>query len=283
MLGSAAALAADQRPGRERQVLVSAALSSGAPATGLSVADFVVREDGLSREITKVSPAPPPSHVLLLVDDSQAAEPSIPFLRAGLAAFIKKVAASEPAPQIGLMTFGDRPTKRADFSPTAAAVEQAAGKIFATPGSGAYFLQAVMDGCADLRKKSAASPVIVAFVAEAGPEFSSVTHNQVADSLKSCGASLWVIALQSAGQVDQTREAYERASVTGDVTRDSGGLTRALLSNQALQSAYDAVATLIMTRYQVTYAHPDQTIPPTALEVTSKRADVKLASTRWIR
>src|SRR5678809_463913 len=92
---SAVTLSADQRPGRERQVLVSAALSSGAPATGLTVSDFIVREDGLSREITKVAPAPP----------------------------------------LGLMTFGDRPTKRADFSPTSGPVEQAAGKIFATPGS----------------------------------------------------------------------------------------------------------------------------------------------------
>ena len=280
----AASVPVDQRPGRERQVLVSAALSSsGAPAPGLSVSDFIVSEDGLAREITKVTPAPPPSHVLLLVDDSQAAQASVPFLRAGLAAFIKKVGAAQPTPQLGLWTFGDRPTKRADFSPTPAAAEQAAAKIFATPGSGAYFLQAIMEGCADLKKKAASSPVIVAFVAEAGPEFSNVTHNQINNSLKSCGASLWVIALQAARNADDSREAYERASVMGDSTRDSGGIQRSLLSNQSLESTYDAVAELILARYQITYAHPEQTIPPTSLEVTSKRADVKLASTRWIR
>jgi hypothetical protein len=55
----------------------------------IQVRAFVVREDGLAREVIRVGIAPPPSHVMLLIDDSQAADRSIQFLRTAAAAFIK--------------------------------------------------------------------------------------------------------------------------------------------------------------------------------------------------
>lgn len=280
---SVVALSADQRASRERQILVSAALPSGAPATGLVATDFVVREDRLSREVIRVSPAPPPSHVMLLVDDSQAAQSSIPFLRSGLAGFIKTVGAASPAPQFALMTFGDRPTKRADFSPTTKLVEQAASTIFAVPGSGAYFLQAITDACKDLKKRGAASPVIVAFVSEGGPEFSNDTHQQVSDALRGAGASLWVIVLQATIQPDRSPEEHERAVVMGDGTTETGGMQRTVMSNQSLEPAFDGVASLLLSRYLVVYGRPEQTIPPEIVEVTSKKPDVRLTSSRWAR
>lgn len=289
---SVVALSADQRASRERQIVVSATLPSGAPATDLLATDFLVREDRLSREVIRVSPAPPPSHVMLLVDDSQAAQASVPFLRSGLAAFIKTVGAaaaapqfagSAPAPQFALMTFGDRPTKRAEFSPTTKLVEQAVSTIFSVPGSGAYLLQAITDACKDLKKRGAASPVILAFVAEAGPEFSNDTHLQVSAALRSAGASLWVIALQGAAQPDRSPEEHERAVVIGDVTTESGGMTRTVMSTQSLDPAFDGMASLLTSRYLVVYGRPEQTIPPEVVEVTSKRPDVRMTSSRWAR
>jgi hypothetical protein len=267
----------------EQHLLVTALADATTPATGLKASDFTIREDGLAREVLRVEPAPPPSHVMLLVDDSQASERSIQFLRSGLAKFIARMNALKPAPQLALMTFGERPTMRADFAPKPDAVQAAAAGLFAVPGSGSYLLQALMDACKDLGKRSAVNPVIVVFAAETGPEFSSERREQVAGALKGVGASLWPIVLQDPGGMDQTPEGLERAVVLGDVVTESGGLARTLLSNQSIEPAYDELAALLASRYLVAYSRPDQLIPPTTVEVASRRDGVRTVASRWIR
>ena len=276
-------VSADQRASRERGIIVSASLATGAPVTDLTATDFVVREDGLAREVIRVGPAPPPSHIALLADDSDSMQFGIPFLRAGLNAFIKKAGAMKPAPQLSLMTFGERPTRRVAFGETNKPIEQAVMRIFSMAGSGAYFLQAVVETCQDLRKRNAPSPVIVAFVSEKSPEFSNDSRKQVAAALEFAGASLWIVSLQETSSADRSPEAYERAVVLGDVTVFSGGMTRTILSMQAIEPGFDGLATLIAARYLVMYGRPEQTIPPTTIEVTSKRPDVRMLHPHWLK
>lgn len=276
-------MGAQQRGRSDQHLLVTALADPTTPAKGLTAADLIVREDGLAREVIRVDAAPPPSHVLLLIDDSQASERSIQYLRSGLAGFITRLNALKPAPQFALMTFGERPTLRADFAPKADAVQAAAGQLFAVPGSGSYLLQAVMDACKSLSKRTAASPVIVAFVSEAGPEFSNEHRDEVAAALQAAHAALWTIVLQDPGRMDQTLEGLERSAVLGDVVTQSGGLTRTILSNQSLEPAFDGVAGLLASRYLVTYSRPEQLVPPTAVEVASKRDGVRVVASRWAR
>ncbi len=256
-------MGAQQRGRSDQHLLVTALADPTTPAKGLTAADFIVREDGLAREVIRVDAAPPPSHVLLLIDDSQASERSIQYLRSGLAGFITRLNALKPAPQFALMTFGERPTLRADFAPKADAVQAAAGQLFAVPGSGSYLLQAVMDACKSLSKRTAASPVIVAFVSEAGPEFSNEHRDEVSAALKAADAALWTSCCRPRPQ-DETSEARERAAVIGDVMTASGGITSTILSGQGLESAFDTVAGLMASRYLVTYCRPEPLVPPTA-------------------
>ena len=67
-------------------------------------------------------------------------------------------------------------------------------------------------------------------------------------------------------------EARERAAVLGDVTRDSGGMNKVVLSAQGIEQAFNTVAALISSRYLVTYGRPDAMVPPDKLEVTSRAA-----------
>lgn len=281
MVLAVAAVSAGQRGPRERAVLVGAVGSGDTPVKDMTAADFAVRENGVAREILRVSPAPPPSHVLLLVDDSQIIQNPLSYLRSATTAFIKRMSALSPAPPQAFWTFGERPTRRVDFTPNAAAVLEAAGRVFPLTGSGAYFMQGVVDACDDLKKKGAPSPVIVAFVAENGPEFSNDVRAQVADALKAAGASLWVVVLQIGGQPMNTPEARERAAVIGDVTTNSGGMNKVVLSGQGLESAFDSVAGLITSRYLVTYGRPDALVPPDRIEVSTKRRDVRILASKW--
>jgi len=272
---------AAQRQLRDRGVVVSVVTSNDVPVTDLRPADFVVREDGLSREILSVTPAPPPSHVALLIDDSQAMQNSVQYLRTAVKLFVKAMADATPAPQMSLMTFGERPTRRAEFTPTAAIIDRAVDRIFPVSGSGAYLLEAIAETTKYLRLRTAERPVIVALVGENGPEFSTMLSRDVLQALQGAGASLWTVVLQTGTQALTSSEARERAMVLSDGTADSGGMNKVVLTPQALDSAFDTVAKAILARQLVTYGRPDSLIPPERVEVEVKRPGVRVRAARW--
>ena len=188
------------------------------PLTNLTAADFTVREDGLAREVLRATTAPLPSHLVLLVDDSQVTQTSIQYLRTGLTTFVRRVAdaakglPAESAPQWALTTFGDRPTKRVEYTQSEIPILRGIERLFHQTGAGATLIDAVIETTRDLRKLEAARPLIVTFVAEDGPEFGNRTHKDVATALEGVNASLWVIALQTGSQ----NVAIERGPRTRD-------------------------------------------------------------------
>jgi hypothetical protein len=273
--------AQSQRSPRQHQTDVIVVDRNNNPVTNLTLDDFVVREDGVAREVISVEPGGPPSPIVLLVDDSQASEPSILDLRKGLADFVDAVAASDSPVQIGLRTFGERPTKVFDPT-TAAAVKPGVERIFQRAGAGAHMLEAIVETCTDLSKAGAVAPAIVVFVVEAGPEFSQDDRPHVAAALERAGATLWVVALQArGGAIVNTPEARERAAVIGDGTIESGGLSLPILSTQSIPAAFERIHRLFTSRQRITYGRPDTLIPPKTLEVTTRRDDLRVLAPRW--
>ena len=276
-----APLDAQQRELRERHVYAAVTTTDGAAVPDLKPAEFKVREDGIAREVLRASPGLAPTHVALLVDDSEAAQQSIADLRTGLASFVKKMFGSASGVQMAYWTFGERPTRQVDFTNSAATIDKSVARLFHRTGAGSYFLEAIQEASRDLRKREAERPVIVAFVVESGPEFSSTVHQAVEDSLKAVNASLWTVVLQEGAQSLVAPERRERAIVLGDVTRDSGGDNKVVLSKQAIEAALLSRAALLTSRYDVVYARPDALIPPTKIEVETTRKDLRVLAPRW--
>jgi hypothetical protein len=273
--------AAQQRETRERHIYASVTGSDEQPLSGLTAKDFVVREDDVAREVLRVEPAPPPSHIALLVDDSEVARPIIQDIRNSALAFVRAVMKSSPAPQVALVTFGERPTRVVNYANAAGPLEQQINRIFSRPTSGSYFMQALVEECAALRKTEAARPVIVALAVESGPEFSNETHQRVEEALKASGASLWTVVLQDrTGDLNNT-DRRERAIVFGDSTTASGGRNRVVLSRQGLESAMTKLAAELAGRYDITYGRPDSLVPPQKLKVEVKREGARLAAPSW--
>ena len=286
LVGASALLVAapdaqSQREVRERHIAAAVTDKNDAAIAGLTAADFVVREDGLAREIIRVTPAAPPTHVAILVDDGHypALAQITNDLRDGLVTLLHKLQAGNP--EIALYTLADRPTQIVNFSRTYTELEKQIKTLFPRTGSGIYMINGVIDACREFQKREAARPVIVAFIDEDSPEFSEELHTRGALALKNTHASLWTLTLQARISDLPSEGNRERLLLVNDDARDNGGMNTTVLSKMGLEAAFGRVADVITSRYDIVYARPETMIPPTKVEVTTRKAGATVRATRW--
>ena len=251
---------------RTRDVFVSVVDAKGAPVSGLAPADFVVKEDGVSREVLKVGPATAPMQIALVVDDSQASTHAIQPLREGLTAFVETMAGKA---EIGLITIGERPTSLVQYTTDKAALQAGIGRIFARAGSGAYLTEGLLEVTKGLQKRNATRPVIVV-ITFPGTEFSNQQYQQVLTPLLASGATLHVIEVGMA-PASNTDEMRNRNLLISEGTDQTGGRRDQLLADTAIPERMKQVADELLSQYVVTYARPGTLIPPEKISVTVTR------------
>lgn len=274
LLATAPAVGAGgQQPPRARatesrgiDIYASVVDGKGAPAPGLTVDDFTVREDNVAREVLKVGPATEPMHIVLVVDDSQAAEGAIPYMRDALTAFVD---AMKGKAEISIVTVGERPTSVVDYTSSTEALEQGIGKIFSRPNSGAHLTEAISDVSRGLARRKAARPVIVALSIEA-VEFSNQYYETVLKELYESGATLHVIGLGTRNPT-LNDEMRNRNMLIVEGTDKTGGRRDTLLTPQTFPEKLKQLAAELQNQYVVTYARPDTLIPPEKVRVSVKR------------
>jgi VWFA-related protein len=254
---------------RTRDVYVSVVDGRGKPVTGLTAADFTVKEDGAVREVLSAGPATEPLTISLLVDDSAAAADAVTFMRDALTGFVKRLAGKA---EIAVATIGERPTSQLDFTTSTDALTRTVGRIFQRSGSGAYLLDAIIEAARGLEKRAPARPVIVAISSE-GPEFSNRAYKQVLDPLFRSGAALHVLALgtPSSSLADEMRN---RNMVIGEGTEKTGGRREQVLTPSGLPDRLNQVADELLNQYVVQYGRPDTLVPPEKVQVGVTRKGV---------
>ena len=267
---------ADARQAREHQVYVSVVDASGDPVTGLDADEFVVREDGVAREVLRVGPATEPMDIAVLVDDSQAATRAIADLRKGLRAFVDQMVAGN---QISLITFGERPTILVDYTATPAQLEAGINRIFARPGTGAYLLEAIVEAARGLARRKAARPVMAVVTTE-GQEFSNDYHAKVLEALHESGATIYALVLSGRGSADPSSdEIRNRNVVLADGPATTGGHRDFLLAETSITPKLEQLASELKHQYRLVYSRPESLIPPKTLAVTVRRAGLTARAT----
>jgi VWFA-related protein len=251
----------------ERTVYASVVDRNDAPVTGLTAGDFIVREDGVAREVLRVSAATEPMQIAVLVDTSQAMEEHTLDVRNALRAFFKQMAGKHDIALIGL---GERPTVLSDFTRDAARLEKSIGSVFSRSGSGTYILDGIVETSDGMRRRKAARPHIIVSAAR-GPEFSERYHQSVIDALRESGATLHTLMLTKPGAAMGSREEQELAKAVADGTKDTGGRRDDLLTPMALTDRLQSLGNELDHQYQVVYARPSRLVPPKTLEVTIKQ------------
>jgi hypothetical protein len=139
----------------------------------------------------------------------------------------------------------------------------------------------VLEVARDLRQRKAERPILVAFVQDNGPEFSSATRADIERVLRDAGASLWTIVLERGSLNLNSREWQERAHVMHDLAAASGGRTRPILSDLAIGPAFTWVASMLTTQVRVTYARPEALVPPSRISVETRRPNLRVTGTQW--
>lgn len=259
--------------GRQRTLLVSATTDTGAPVQQLTPDDVVVREDGVAREILKVSRATAPVQIVILVDNSQAATRAIQDIRLGLDAFVNEFAGPH---EISLVAVADRPTVLVGPTTSKAALERGIDRIFARPDAGAYTVQGIIEQAQAIEKREPVRAAILA-ISSLGIEFSDRGYQAATDALAESGASLYVIELQDTVEAGPlTQGTRDRNIVFDRGVSDSGGTRDILLANLSLRDALMKMGHVITTQYQVVYGRPDTLIPARKVAVDSARPGVKL-------
>jgi len=264
---------------RTRTIYVSALDGDGKPVTDMTAADFIVREDGVAREVLKAGPATDQLTISILVDDSQASSDSIQYLRDGLQSFVDRLNGKA---EIALASIGERPTPLVDYTTSGEALKKGINRIFARPGSGAYLLDGIVDVSKGLQKREATRPTIVVLTFERGPEFSNRYYESVLDELQKSKAALHVLAIGTPSD-DQSDEMRNRNLVIAEGTSRTGGRRDQVLASLSIPERLRQVADELSNQYIVTYSAPETLIPPTKVEVSTKRSGVTVrARTRLV-
>ncbi len=254
---------------RTRDVYVSVLDSKEAPVTGLTAADFTVKEDGAAREVLRAGPATTPLQVILLVDDSEALTPALQPMREGLTKFVDKM---QGHGEIGIVTVGERATSLVPSTTDVNALKRGITRIFARSGAGAYMLDGIQEVSQGFQKRKAERPVIVALTME-GVEFSNLQYDTVLKSLDAGGAALHVLSIGSPNR-SMSDEWRNLNMVIAEGTKNTGGRRDQVLAISGIPEALLRVADELTNQYVVTYGRPERLIPPEKIQVMVSKPGV---------
>ena len=264
LLAAVAASGQTQTPdARTQTIYVGVVDGKGNAVTGLTAKDFVVREDGVGREVLRAEPSSEQLDIVLLVDDSQAAMSTIPHMRDALTRFVARM---QGKAKIGIVTVGERPTSVAERTSDPEALKKGIGRIFARRGTGAYLLEGINEVLRGFRGKELRRPTIIALTLE-GVEYSNLQHDRVNRDLVASGAALHVLAIGTPAPTD-TDEMRNRNLVLAEGSEFTGGRREQLLSAMALEDRLQQLAGELVNQYVVTYGRPESLIPPEKVQVT---------------
>jgi VWFA-related protein len=265
------------QPG-EQTVYVSVLDKDRHAVGGLAVADFVVKEDGASREVLRAGRTSDPIDLAIIVDTSTAIQPYQNDIRKALTEFVTRMAGEHSA-NVALLAMADRPTILADYTTSVAELSKAVQRIFAQPNAGTVFQDAVSDAVKGLRVHDNPRRAIVAITTE-GTDFSNVPYQRTLDALRESGASFHALVITDrSGAAVRDELARERAIVIDEGTRATGGRRDDLLSSMALSDALGSLAEDLTQQYKVVYGRPGSLMPPKKIEVSVKRPGLETRAT----
>ena len=266
----------------ERALFVSVLDGDGAPVPDLGPDAFVVEEDGVEREVLRTEPARSPMQVAVVVDTSASAAFAIRDIRNGLERLIPVLAEGN---DVALISFGGPPRVLVESTRRLDRLRDGIGLVFSYPESAAYLLDALVETARGFERREAPRPAVVV-VASEGLDFSRYDYRRTRDALQAAGVAVHVIVVQARGNTalrgdpfSFSNEILQRDRALGQLPEATGGQRYDLLLSTAVPDAMDALAEVMTSQYRVVYSRPPELIPPEAVSVRMRRADLTARGT----
>ncbi|MCC7043427.1 MAG: VWA domain-containing protein [Acidobacteria bacterium] len=263
-----------------RTVFVTAVDSKGVPVSGLTAADFAVKEDGQTRPVVAAGPTDAPLVVALLIDDSGLGLQSI---REGAAAFVTRL---RGVAQIALITTGGRNVALVDFTTDTNLLLSAINRIYARNVSGAYLTDGILEVARVFGQREAERPVIVSMGVE-GNDFSEARPADVIAALQRTRTQLYLVRIGTMAFGQSNPAAANRGeSLADELTRfnailgqappRTGGRIEQLSSHVGIPVRMEAIAAELASQYEVTYTTLQPNGTDLRFEVSTSRRDVRV-------
>ena len=262
-----------QKPG-ERVIYVSVMDGTGAPIPDMKAAEFVVKEDGVAREVVSVARATEPISYALLLDSTGPAIPAVLDIRAGVKAFCELLLSVEPKTQFSFTEFGAAANTVRPFTSSLPELETALGKFVPQRSAAPVLNEAFVEVAKQFAKMPAtARRVIISINMEPTKESSNLEPQLVGEEVRKSGATVWAVSIAEDGKRNATRE-----NLLKILAASSGG--RAIVVPRVnLSEVLRTFAANSFSQYAVTFKTGDA--PAKQTDITSTRPQVLAMSMRW--
>lgn len=242
-----------------RTIHVSALDGKGAPVSGLTAGDFVVKEDRTPRDVIDAREATEPVQVVFMLDDSGLGLGSI---RQGTWAFVQALRGKG---EFAVVAIGSQNLTLLDFTSEPQAVMTGLNRLLTRNHPPTAVLDGLLGAAQALRRREARRPIIV-LVATEGADFSNARPETVLDAIRASGAQVYYFGIGApviqggrpdvgaARPHDSTEdEALKRNVVLGAAPRESGGRAEQVYQTSGLPTLMQRIAAEIAGQYAVTY------------------------------
>jgi VWFA-related protein len=258
-----------------RTVYVTVVDNQGQAVTGLTPADFRLRENNRDRDIVSVEPATEPMHVALMVEESLTPAGGV---RQGMFELIKVL---QGKAEISLVVVGLSNRTAVPYTTDPNVLVQGLNALPLNQGQ--QQINHVPEGIAEMarvfQKQRPARPVMVMLAIDS-QQVSSEQPQNVLNQLRDSNAQLHVVSIQTPQAVasgsGEMLDTAARQQVLGDGPRQSGGRQWPVPALTAVPKAMLSVANDLMNQYKITYTLPAGTKPSDRLNVTTSRRGVTL-------
>lgn len=259
----------------ERTLYVSVMDPTGAPAADLKQNEFIVKEDGATRPVTKVERATEPIHFALLTYTTPTA---VDQVRDAVKSFCQALLGVEPKTEFLFMDFTGAAVVLEDFTSDATKIDSAIARIVPKLSQ-----PALNEALIDVSKKMAALPpnsrrVILTINTEPVIETSNIQPKVVFDEVRKSRASVWSVALQDGMGRDSNREQLLKG-----LASNTGGRWVVLPGPQftPLKGLLRSIAANTFSQYAVTYAGGEAKKSVKVTDVSVARQGYFALSLKW--
>ena len=262
--------------GSMRTVYVAAVDKKNAPVMDLTAADFVVKEDGKVRTISRAPLASAPMQIALMLDNGGL---SLGAIRQGAGQFIQTL---QGKGEFAIFTVGGRMLPLIDFTTDVPKLYAGLKSLMARNTTSTDLLDGYIEVAGEFQRREAERPVIVTIASE-GEEMSSAHAPAVLAAIQKSRAKFYYIGL-GAPVTQGTRgglanssngsEAGSRNAVLGAAPRNSGGRTEQVLHASGVTPLMKQFADELAAQYAVTYS-TDATEARLSIETKRKGVTVR--------